>query len=79
MRALKVNRGANPLFYSNQFPHDASSSTKNKISSLTPNQNEKYPNPHTNTGDPWPRETWQTHAGCGFGQTHVGTVDLASH
>jgi hypothetical protein len=40
---LWSGRGANPPFYSTQSSHDTLSSEKNKMSSPTPNQNEKYP------------------------------------
>ena len=70
---LWSDRGANPPFYSTQSSHDTSSSVKNKMSLPTPNQNEKYPNPHSITRDPRPRKTRQTHAGRGSGPTLVVT------
>ena len=56
---LWSGRGANPPFYSTQSPHDTSSSAKNKMSSSTLNQNEKYPNSHVTSRDPRPRKTRQ--------------------
>jgi hypothetical protein len=72
---LPCGWSVNPPFYSNPHmtPHQVQ---KMKMSSLTPNQNEKYPNQrktHATTGDP---RIWLH---CGFGQTNESSyiVDLA--